>query len=157
MAVMSMMLPETVRLRSTGDQIHRLDRNKCVIMSIVHDMAEAKVGDITPHCGVSKHDKHRMEREAMEEIVSMIRSNGSVMADEIYSLWLEYEEGKTVESIVVHDIDKFEMVIQADAYERRQPGLDLSQFFTSTEGIFESDAIRSWDSSLRTQRLNSHT
>jgi putative hydrolase of HD superfamily len=32
----------------------RLDQSKCVQMALAHDMAEAVVGDITPHDGVSK-------------------------------------------------------------------------------------------------------
>lgn len=31
-------------------------------MALVHDMAEAIVGDITPHCGVAEADKHTMEK-----------------------------------------------------------------------------------------------
>ena len=37
--------------------------NKDHLMKIcmVHDLAEAIVGDITPHCGVSKEDKRKLE------------------------------------------------------------------------------------------------
>ena len=35
-------------------------------MSLVHDMAECIVGDITPHCGIAKDEKLRREREGME-------------------------------------------------------------------------------------------
>lgn len=31
-------------------------------MSLVHDLAECLVGDITPSDGVSKEDKHKMEK-----------------------------------------------------------------------------------------------
>lgn len=31
-------------------------------MALVHDMAEAVVGDITPQCGVSNSDKHTLEK-----------------------------------------------------------------------------------------------
>lgn len=31
-------------------------------MALVHDLAEALVGDITPHCGVSETDKYTMEK-----------------------------------------------------------------------------------------------
>ena len=33
------------------------DVNKVIKLSLVHDMAECIVGDITPHCGVTKEDK----------------------------------------------------------------------------------------------------
>lgn len=38
-----------------------IDVNRIVRMSLVHDLAEAVVGDITPHCGVTEEDKHQME------------------------------------------------------------------------------------------------
>ena len=28
----------------------RLDTNRCIQLALIHDLAEAKVGDITPHC-----------------------------------------------------------------------------------------------------------
>ena len=38
-----------------------LDKNRCVKMCLVHDLAESIVGDITPHDNVSKEEKHRRE------------------------------------------------------------------------------------------------
>ncbi len=35
---------------------------RCIKLSLVHDMAECIVGDITPSDGVSKEDKHEMEK-----------------------------------------------------------------------------------------------
>lgn len=48
-------------------------------MALVHDLAECIVGDITPHCGVSPEDKHRMEDEAMEEICKNLGDRGAEM------------------------------------------------------------------------------
>ncbi len=44
-------------------------------------------------------------------------SNTSI-GDEIYNLWMEYETGSTLEARLVKDFDKFEMIVQADEYER---------------------------------------
>ena len=41
-----------------------------MVISLVHDMAECIVGDITPSDPVSAEDKHRMEVEAMESLVN---------------------------------------------------------------------------------------
>ena len=49
-----------------------LDTDKCIKMALVHDIAESIVGDITPHCGISKEEKHRLESEAMEQIRSKL-------------------------------------------------------------------------------------
>jgi putative hydrolases of HD superfamily len=33
-----------------------VDTSRCIRMALVHDIAEAIVGDITPHCGVCTVD-----------------------------------------------------------------------------------------------------
>jgi putative hydrolase of HD superfamily len=38
-----------------------LDISKCTMMCLVHDLAEADVGDITPLCGVSHEEKVKRE------------------------------------------------------------------------------------------------
>ena len=37
----------------------------------------------------------------------------------IRNLWAEYEQGNTAESILVKDLDKFDMICQAFEYEKR--------------------------------------
>ena len=37
----------------------------------------------------------------------------SVISNEIMSLWLEYEDGGSPESLLAHQLDKFEMIVQA--------------------------------------------
>jgi len=41
-------------------------------MAIVHDIAEAIVGDITPSDGVPKAEKSRKEREALEHMCKLL-------------------------------------------------------------------------------------
>jgi putative hydrolase of HD superfamily len=49
-----------------------VDAGRCTRMALVHDVAEALVGDITPHCNVSKGDKHAMEAEAVRRMQDML-------------------------------------------------------------------------------------
>lgn len=79
MAVLALCVPNAGAARP-------LDVGKCVMLSIVHDMAEAHVGDITPVDGVSKHDKHRMEGEAMDSFLEQMLGGGEA-ADRIRLLW----------------------------------------------------------------------
>lgn len=39
-----------------------VNKDKCIKMAIVHDLAESLVGDITPYDGVTVEDKHTQER-----------------------------------------------------------------------------------------------
>lgn len=84
--------------------------------SFVQDLAECIVGDLTPHCGISKEEKHAKEMEAMRSLVDTL--GGTPVAEEIFQLWLEYEENQTKEAKFVKDLDKFEMIVQAFEYEK---------------------------------------
>ena len=37
----------------------------------------------------------------------------SVISEEILSLWLDYEENRSIEADLAHQLDKFEMIVQA--------------------------------------------
>ncbi|KAJ1908240.1 hypothetical protein IWQ60_011715 [Tieghemiomyces parasiticus] len=126
-----------------------LDRHRCIKMSLVHDLAESIVGDITPYDGVSNEDKHQRERRAMNHIVQLLDS--SAAAQEMHELWSEYEAGETSEAKLVKDLDKFEMIVQALEYEkRRQKSLD--SFFESTRGKFRHPQVQAWVEELYRER-----
>ena len=96
-------------------------------IALVHDMAEALVGDIAPHQNISKQDKQKMELEAMEKIRDTVGGTIGILytlhrpilpGQEIFSLWNEYEEQSTPEATIVKQFDKFEMILQALEYEK---------------------------------------
>ncbi|PAV84908.1 hypothetical protein WR25_21768 [Diploscapter pachys] len=132
---------------SLEGQIPSLDINRTVRVALVHDIGEALIGDITPHCGVSEEDKQNLEAEAVQKISSFVPA----ISDEINALWWEYEKRETLSAKVVFHLDKFDMVAQADAYERKY-GIDLDQFFTSTKGCFSLEPFTAWDKELREKR-----
>ncbi|EOA27759.1 hypothetical protein CARUB_v10023915mg [Capsella rubella] len=115
-----------------SSDIPGVNRDKCMKMAIVHDIAEAIVGDITPSCGISKEEKNRRESEALEHMCKLL--GGGERAKEIAELWREYEENSSPEAKVVKDFDKVELILQALEYEQAQ-GKDLEEFFQSTAGI----------------------
>lgn len=52
----------------------------------------------------------------MKEITLTL--SGLSSAEEITRLWEEYENGLSADAVLVKDIDKFEMILQADDYEQ---------------------------------------
>jgi putative hydrolase of HD superfamily len=106
----------------------RVDSEKVIKMALIHDLAEAKVGDITPLDGISKKEKHDLEEKAMIKLVNSL-DNGK----DLLSLWKEFEEGKTKEAKFVKRLDKLEMMFQAYEYGITQPRVNLREFWDNTE------------------------
>lgn len=123
MAVLSMLLPNV-----------DLDIGKCVQLCLVHDIAEALVGDLTPLDGVSRDEKLQREKEALLYLVHDLLG-GSPAALRLEALWMEYEDRNTLESKVVKDLDRFELCLQAVEYEKRFVVTDLQPFFEGSLGF----------------------
>ena len=49
-----------------------VDKDKLMKICMVHDLAEAIVGDITPHDGVSKEEKRRLEEVLKHDIGAVV-------------------------------------------------------------------------------------
>jgi len=113
-----------------------LDASKCIKLSLVHDMGESIIGDITPHDGVDVLTKQKLEVDAVSKISGLISKN---KGEEIQRLFEEYENGETPEAKLVKDLDRFDMVLQAYEYERSEnkPKF-LQQFFDSTREHFKN-------------------
>ncbi|EGF78332.1 hypothetical protein BATDEDRAFT_26928 [Batrachochytrium dendrobatidis JAM81] len=141
---------------SIGDHMHRMsiiamlikdptmDKNRLIKMAIVHDLAEAVVGDITPYSGVSKKDKQQRERDAMALFVENQGRSSEIL--EIQALWEEYEAGSTKEALLCKDIDKATL-----EYEKRT-GKRLQSFFDFTKGKFMHPEIRAMVDDLYKER-----
>ncbi|KAI5963890.1 hypothetical protein KGF57_001165 [Candida theae] len=113
-----------------------VNKDKCVKIALVHDIAESLVGDITPYAGISKAEKHRREEETIHFLHEVIKPYNPAFADELVELWFDYEEIRNTEARYVKDIDKFEMISTAYEYELKF-GLkhDLDQFYTARSAI----------------------
>ncbi|CAO1628798.1 unnamed protein product [Jaminaea pallidilutea] len=129
---------------------HDVDIGKAVMLALVHDLAEAEVGDLTPLDGVSKEEKTRREAEALSYLVHDLLGS-SPAALRIEALWKEYEERETLESKLVKDLDRFELILQATEYERRYDIVDLQPFF-SCAGDIRHPRIRKWTVELAKER-----
>lgn len=123
-------------------------------MALVHDMAEALVGDITPMDGVAKDEKSRRESTTMDYFVDGLlgRVNGGMTGKEIKEIWQEYEDSETLESKFVHDVDKIELVLQMFEYEKsRQGRLDLGEFSWVATKI-KLPEVKEWSDAVLKER-----
>ncbi|XP_061985081.1 uncharacterized protein LOC133704301 [Populus nigra] len=126
-----------------------VNRERCIKIAIVHDIAEAIVGDITPSDGVPKQEKSRREQAALNEMCKVL--GGGMRAEEIKELWSEYENNASLEANLIKDFDKVEMILQALEYEMEH-GKVLDEFFLSTAGKFQTEIGKSWAAEIASRR-----
>jgi putative hydrolase of HD superfamily len=122
------------------------DVSKVVRIALLHDLGEARVGDLTPHDPVGAEEKHRREREAVAHILG-----GLPRGAEYLALWEEYEQGRSFEARLVRQVDRLEMGLQACIYEHQGAG-DLSEFFASVHKALEAPELKAVLAELETLR-----
>ena len=125
--------PESVAAHSWGVAVlalslcpANLDRAKVIEIALVHDWAEAYVGDLTPYDQVSPQDKASRESTAFKQISGPL-PNGNLMQDRFQ----EYQANATKEAQFVHALDKLDMALQAAAYSKEFPKLSFAEFIES--------------------------
>jgi len=104
MAVISMVISD----------LENYNSEKIIKMVLLHDLAESKTGDYTPE-KLSKEKKNKLENNAFNEIVKNLPN---LIKSQYLQIWQEYQENTSIESKLVHQIDKLEMVIQAKIYQK---------------------------------------
>ena len=128
--------PESVAAHSWGIALlvagllpEDLDREKALLYAVLHDLAEVRVGDITPADGVSPAEKARREDAAMASIC-----RGLPRGRELLAAWQAYEAQVDPEARFVRQCDRLDMAVQAVAYARAQ-GLDPTEFLASAAEV----------------------
>lgn len=138
-----------------------IDTDRALRMALVHDLAEAKTGDVATRVNdadqrVSTAEKDRRERDAMDDLAP-------ALDPEIRDLWEEYEARETSESVFVKDMDLVDMCLQALVYERenRYDGEreneqfgeyeDLDEFFATAEPRLRTGVGRELFVEIRTR------
>lgn len=127
-----------------------IDVQKCAMMALVHDLAEALVGDLTPLCKVSKNEKQQREQAAMRELTELL--GNSVSRKRIIDLWHEYEERESEESKLVKDLDLFELCLQAYEYEAALGIKDLQPFWQGAALKVSHPQVQRWVKGLLKKR-----
>lgn len=123
-----------------------LDRERVLLLGLVHDLPEAVAGDPTPFDDVrdatgviaanhfstapgytesARVAKRQAELAALDD---MLRDLPAALAADIRDAWHEYEAGQTTESRFVRQIDKLETLLQAEDYLDRQADLVIDSF-----------------------------
>lgn len=135
MAVMAMVFSD----------LKKLDTEKMIKMTLLHDLAEAITGDLTPD-DASKSKKETLENAAMKKILANLPKSLRIHYEKI---WLEYQKNSTKEARLLHQIDKLEMALQADSYKKRFTKKQMAPFFESAKkGITDHDLKKTFKKTL---------
>lgn len=127
------------------------DLKKCSQIALVHDIAEALVGDIVPHdTQIDKVEKSKREYKAILYLCQIIESYCVESANEIKECWIDYECQRTLEATIVKDIDKFELLVQTFEYERMHKRR-MDEFYACRK-VIKNEEIQKMADELITQR-----
>jgi putative hydrolases of HD superfamily len=122
-----------------------LNTEKIMRMLLIHDLEEAITGDI-PHpekIKMCKEKVREMQTNAINEVLSPLPTD---LKERYALIWKEMEDGKTQEANFCRDVEKLEMFIQVDEYQRqsKENRERLSAFWEEAESI--KDVPRRTDS-----------
>jgi len=124
-----------------------VDEGKIIRMALVHDLVESETGDIpTPQ----KKENFEEEKRIATRIFSKIEDG-----NEYLGLWEEFELGSSKEAILLAQLDKIEMVMQALEYEKK--GIDskkLDEFWNSAEKEIVDPELKKLFDNLQLKRKN---
>ena len=119
MAVMAMVFSD----------LKKLDTQKIIKMTLLHDLAESMTGDLTPD-DMAKSKKEKMENRAMKKILANLPKP---LRTDYEKIWAEYQQNHTSEARLLHQIDKLEMAMQAEQYKKEHSKKQLEPFFDSAK------------------------
>jgi len=124
--------PESVAAHSWGVALlvllllpEDMDRGRALAYAVLHDLAEVRVGDLTPADGVPAQAKSDLEQHAMAGLCAPVRHG-----DQLVATWRPFGEGADPEARFVRQLDKVDMAVQAVAYADEA---DTHEFLRSAE------------------------
>lgn len=95
----------------------KINLKKSILMLVIHELEEIKIGDLTPFEKISKEEKRKIGKEAVCEVLK-----GLMKASEYIDLIDEFEEMQTAEAKFCKMIDKLECDLQAKIYYEENRG-----------------------------------
>jgi putative hydrolase of HD superfamily len=100
-----------------------LDLGRALAYAVLHDLPEARVGDITPHDGVAPATKHAREAAAA----------AALLPPHLAERWAAYEAQADPEARFVRQLDRLDMAVQAVAYAEQAD--DVRPFLASARRV----------------------
>jgi len=142
----------------------KLDINKVIKMSLIHDLCEVYAGDTTPFDSkfFSKNKKQwkeitkkwpRFSKKEKEEnfkrkykkenkaLKKLILNLSPALKKEIIHLWVDYEKGLKKEGKFVHQLDRIENLLQALEYWKKGKQFAIEPWWIQIEELVDDPAL----------------
>ncbi len=141
----------------------KLNVNKILKMSLIHDLCEVYAGDTTPYDKLFPKDKkqwkkivskwprlskrekeksflekYKKEAEALEKLILKLPPD---LKKEIRNLWADYEKGLTREGRFVRQIDRVENLLQALEYWKKNKQFAIKPWWVQIEELVDDPIL----------------
>ncbi|KPJ73236.1 hypothetical protein AMJ48_02105 [Parcubacteria bacterium DG_74_1] len=163
--------PETIAAHSFRMSImawllgkkRRLNVNKVIKISLIHDICEVYAGDTTPYHQL--HPRNKKERRKLTQkwprfskkekekffsekykkehtaLKKLIFKLAPTTKKEIESLWLDYERGLTPEGRFVRQVDRVENLLQALEYYKKEKRFAIEPWWIQIEELVDNSTL----------------
>ena len=121
--------------------LRHLDTEKILRMSLLHDLGEVIIGDLTPDekNKIGILDTLSLEENGLKQVFNEIPKK---LRDYYINLWKEINLQETDEARLMKSLDKFEMAIQALEYiDEGYDGTKLEHFIDSAKDDLEDKQL----------------
>jgi putative hydrolase of HD superfamily len=116
-----------------------INLEKLLIMSILHDLSESQIGDLTPSSTEllgGNENKRKLEKETTKKLFEYLDEK---KREELFAIYEQYINNETEEAKLLHQIDKLEMLLQADEYHKAGYSKEkLNEFWSAAESITDN-------------------
>jgi len=141
----------------------RLNINKILKTSLIHDLCEVYAGDTTPYDKLLPRDKkqwkqivskwprlskrekeksflekYTKENQALEKLIVKLPSD---IKKEIRNLWADYEKGLTKEGRFVRQVDRVENLLQALEYWKKNKQFAIGPWWVQIEELVDDPIL----------------
>jgi len=148
----------------------KLNINKILKMSLIHDLCEVYAGDTTPYDRLLPRDKkqwkqivskwprlskrekeksflekYKKETETLEKLILKLPPG---LKKEIRSLWTDYEKGLTREGRFVRQVDRVENLLQALEYWKKNKQFAIEPWWVQIEELVDDPILLEFLKSL---------
>ena len=119
--------------------LENYDSEKILKMTLLHDLAESKIGDFMPE-QIGYDKKSELENYAMSEILESLPQK---IQDDYQNIWDEFLSRETPESKLVYELDKLEMALQAKIYQKNGKTIEnIEPFLESAKKSLTDEKLK---------------